>query len=52
MTVRAVSAQNPCLKMPKSIPMMSPSSRTSSLRGMPWTMTSLIEVHSTAGYGG
>ena len=31
-TVRAVSAQNPCLKMPKSMPMMSPSSSTSVLR--------------------
>jgi len=52
MTVRAESAQNPCLKMPKSIPTMSPSARTSLFLGMPWTMTLLMEVHRTAGYGG
>jgi hypothetical protein len=49
MTVRAVSAQKPCLKMPKSIPMMSPSLRTSFLARMPCTTTWLIDVHSTAG---
>ena len=47
--VRAESPHQPSLNAPKSMESMSPSLSTTSLRGMPWTTTSLTEVHSTAG---
>ena len=47
--VRAESPHQPSLKAPKSIDRMSPSFSMTSLRGMPWTTTSLTDVHSTAG---
>ena len=48
-TVTAASACQPSMIAPQSIERMSPSSSTTVSLGMPCTMTSLGDVHTTAG---
>ena len=48
-TVTAASACQPSMIAPQSIERMSPSSSTTLSLGMPWTITSLGEVQTTAG---
>jgi hypothetical protein len=48
-TVTAASACQPSMIAPQSIERMSPSCNTTSALGMPCTITSLGDVHTTAG---
>jgi hypothetical protein len=50
--VTAASACQPSMIAPQSMERMSPSARTTSSAGIPWTITSLGEVHTTPGNGG
>ena len=50
-SVQAESPTKPSRVAPQSIETMSPSFRMRSAEGMPWTISSLMEMHKVAGNG-